>query len=319
MKTCIIADFEWCVTPHPVNGGERFVYFNEILSAGAVRVDESGSVTDRLYRLIRPVNADYLHPVVLTSLRLDRGELAGAQEFSRFFEEFRAFIDDTPVFAWGCADQSALTQNVRIKGSPEQKLKCPPGTPALQMRDLQPTLCRGLQIHSPYPSLAAVLSRIGLKNEENRHNSLSDAEDTAQIVRTLVRNVPASVSVLFSGGSRVSKEIVTESPETPENGITFPEGVYRSVGECLRTARKQRRLCPVCGDPIGIGTWIRCGQSSLCTLCCCMKDGKFLCTVEAVPGTNDKSGYYTVKTANEPFEGEVRTRYAAARRAVRKN
>ena len=86
MKQCIIADFEWCVTPHPT--GDRFQYFNEILSAGAVRVDETGIITDRFYALIRPECAEYLHPVVLSSLRLDRRALADAQPFSEVFQQF---------------------------------------------------------------------------------------------------------------------------------------------------------------------------------------------------------------------------------------
>ena len=120
MKHCIIADFEWCVTPHPT--GDRFQYFNEILSVGAVRVDEEGRIVDRFYSLVLPECAAYLHPVILSSLRLSRDALAAAPAFPEVFRQFLTFVGGTRIFTWGCADRSALLQNLRMKAgySPEK-------------------------------------------------------------------------------------------------------------------------------------------------------------------------------------------------------
>ena len=311
MKSCVIADFEWGVTPHPVSG-DRFIYFNEILSAGAVRLSEDGKILDSFYRLILPENAAFLHPVILSSLRLDREELASSPDFSAVFAEFLTFVGTDPVLSWGCADQSALTQNLRIKGSPALKQRYPTGTPALSMRDLQPVLCRGFDIPSPYPGLAAVLAKAGISNDDNRHNALSDAEDTAKLLsRLLVLGNPAAEALLLpASGCRSQQSVRIPTQSKP---VFTEDSVFRSVGECLRTARRFRRKCPVCGGSIGIGTWLRHSSAGLCTICCCDKDGKFFCTIEAVTAEDG----YRLKTDITPLDAEKRAVYISARRAAR--
>lgn len=313
MKSCVIADFEWGVTPHPVSG-DRFIYFNEILSAGAVRLSGDCEILDRFYRLILPENAAFLHPVILSSLRLDRETLASAPDFSAVFEELLSFVGTDPVLSWGCADQSALTQNLRIKGSPALKQRFPTGTPALSMRDLQPALCRGFDIPSPYPGLAAVLSKAGIVNDDNRHNALSDAEDTAKLLsRLLILGDPQAEALLLPTSGSRSQQSMHMQPQSQPKPIFTEDSIFRSVGECLRTARRFRRKCPVCGEPIGIGTWLRHTPAGLCTICCCEKDGKFFCTIEAETAGEG----FRLKTGMTPLDAEKRAVYVTARRAAR--
>ena len=308
MKQCIIADFEWCVTPHPT--GDRFQYFNEILSAGAVRIDETGTVIDRFYTLVRPECAEYLHPVVLSSLRLRREALASAPDFSEVFRQFLAFAANSRIYTWGCADRSALVQNLRIKAhySAEQA-----GAAAPQMRDLQPILSRGAGISPPYPSLAAVLSALQIKNE-NRHNAVADAEDTARIVSVLYRRNPTLSAPLFAGIQQQSPVTVPAARQVFPDDTEEPAAIYRTPGEALNEARRQPRSCPVCHAPVGVGTWIRASKTEIMTLCSCEADGRFLCTANAV---QTPEGAFTFETAVRPFEGGEKARYEAVRRAAR--
>ena len=304
MKQCIIADFEWCVTPHPM--GDHFQYFNEILSAGAVRIDETGTVLERFYTLIRPENAAYLHPVILTSLRLNREALAQAVSFSEAFDAFLAFVGSTRVFTWGCADRSAVLQNLRIKvGCSADKAAAV--TPV--MRDLQPTLSRGAGISPPYPSLAAVLSALKIENT-NRHNAMADAEDTARIVSALYRQDPSSVAPLFEGA-----DTAPAGPE-PEIGTadTGNAEACKTPGEALNRARRQRVRCPDCGEPAGIGTWIRVSKTEMMTLCSCEADGRFLCAVSAAEAAG---GGFVSATVLQPFTEPHKSKYEQARRAAR--
>ena len=304
MKQCIIADFEWCVTPHPT--GDRFQYFNEILSAGAVRIDETGTVLARFYTLIRPENAAYLHPVILSSLRLNREALAQAVPFSEGFDAFLAFVGNTRVFTWGCADRSAVLQNLRIKGGCSAD-RAAAITPV--MRDLQPTLSRGADISPPYPSLAAVLSALKIENT-NRHNAMADAEDTARIVSVLYRQNPLSVAPLFEGTGTASPE---PAPETAAADPGEAE-VCKTPGEALNRARRQRVRCPDCGEAAGIGTWIRVSKSEMMTLCSCEADGRFLCVVSA---TETAGGGFVSATALHSFAEPHKSKYEQARRAAR--
>ncbi len=327
MKQCIIADFEWSVTPHPT--GDRFLYFNEILSAGAVRIDEAGNVLARFYSLIRPEDPAFVHPVILNSLRLERAALAAAPQFPDVYRSLMAFTGDTPIFTWGCADQSAMNQNVRIKGGALKAAAAPLLPP---MRDLQPILARGLELHQPYPSLASVLAMVGVENDENRHNALSDAEDTAKIIAVLAKRTPACLSPLFRGQTESKNpgtapaspvpasncEGHTESPSNRTGGSS--DGLpplarsYETPGACLSAARRIRPSCPVCGEPIGIGIWIRDTATTLLTLCCCERDGKFLCDLEARQGAEGKYKAYPTLL---PFDGPHKARYEAARRKER--
>ncbi len=305
MKQCIIADFEWCVTPHPA--GDRFQYFNEILSAGAVCIDETGVVTDRFYALIRPECAEYLHPVVLSSLRLNRQALAEAAEFSEVFRQFLAFVGNTPIFTWGCADRSALLQNLRIKAHCSAEKA---GSAAPQMRDLQPLLSRGAGISPPYPSLAAVLAALSIGNE-NRHNAMADAEDTARIVRTLYHRDPSLIAPLFSHST---SERTAETQDPQKEVPTDPPNTHRTPGEALNDARRHPRYCPVCKTPVGVGTWIRSSKTEIMTLCSCETDGRFLCTVTAT-GTPEEQ--YRAQAVITAFDGAPKAAYEAARRAAR--
>ncbi len=305
MKECIIADFEWCVTPHPT--GDRFQYFNEILSAGAVRVDETGTVTDRFYALIQPECPEYLHPVVLSSLRLNRSALAEAQPFSEVFRQFLAFVGNTRIFTWGCADRSALLQNLRIKASYTAERA---GIAAPQMRDLQPILSRGAGISPPYPSLAAVLQTLSIEGE-NRHNAMADAEDTAKIVRVLYLKDPSLISLLFAQSTTAKS---SEKQECPPHDTQEPTSTFRTPGEALNEARRQPRFCPVCRTPIGVGTWIRASKTEIMTLCSCEEDGRFLCTVTASRMPDERYCAHAVLSA---FDGAPKAAYEAARRSAR--
>jgi len=306
MKQCIIADFEWCVTPHPT--GDRFQYFNEILSAGAVRIDETGTVTDRFYALILPECAEYLHPVVLSSLRLQREDLAGAACFSEVFRRFLSFVGNTRVFTWGCADRSALLQNLRIKaGYSAEKA----GSAAPQMRDLQPLLSRGAGISPPYPSLAAVLCALSIKSE-NRHNAMADAEDTAHIVRILYQKDPGLIAPLFAASAGGSSQ-TEEQPELQQEDTDRPID-FRTPGEALNDARRQPRICPVCHTSVGVGTWIRASKTEIMTLCSCEEDGRFLCTVTAAETPDARFCAHAVISS---FDGPQKAAYEAARRTAR--
>lgn len=403
MKQCIIADFEWCVTPHP--HGSHFQYFNEILSAGAVRIDETGTVLDRFYMLIRPLDPEFVHPVILNALRLDRTDLAKAPDFRTFLSAFRAFVCVSPdrdttgmqdgscittltetepglppvICTWGSADRAALLQNLRVKGgyTAENAAKLLP-----PMRDLQPILCRAADIRQPYPGLASLLSVLGLENTgAGRHNALSDAEDTARIAAHFAGEAPSLIAPLFartaqgtrsssasgladateSAGSTKSAEspdainsadaVRREHPAgpadtpgaTPDDAPHIAPTLYRTPGDALNAARNLRRVCPVCGEPMGCGTWIRASRTEFLTLFSCETDGRFLCslTAEAVPipgalpnipaanlpespqsnpeppHPSLQSPQYTASAALLPFEDAHKARYEAARRAAR--
>ncbi len=305
MKDCIIADFEWCVTPHPTPG-DYFFYFNEILSAGAVRLNDAGRITDRFYRLIRPENADFVHPIVLDALHLEREELASAKDFSSFYAAFLAFIGDTPVYAWGCADQSALNQNLRVKAPHLPRS----GDGSIKLLDLQPMLCRGYGRSMPYPGLAALLAEAGLTSDKLRHNSLSDAEDTARIAAALLARDPETVAQLFTPkGRREDRRARTEARAEELRMRT-----YETPSAALMASRKHRLFCPSCKRALGIGTWLTPDGDTAMALCACERCGKFICETRAV---KNEDGRYGASPSLSAFEGEQKDRYIAARREQR--
>ncbi|MBO5649838.1 MAG: hypothetical protein J6S76_08000 [Clostridia bacterium] len=308
MNVCIIADFEWCVTPYPT--GDRFQYFNEIVSVGAVRIDEAGKILDRFYALIRPEAPAYLHPVILSALRLSRDALATADPFPLVFERFLAFVGAAPIFTWGCADRSALLQNLRIKAGMRAEAAA---SAAPIMRDLQPVLSRGAGIPPPYPSLAAVLSALHIKSE-NRHNALADAEDTAQIVSVLYKNDCSLVVPLFPDAQSLEESLAPKTHKTSPEGTSDAQTASKTPGEALHRIRRAAVSCPVCGVPAGTGTWIRQSPKEMMALCCCEADGRFLCTASAL---ENEDGTFTASCSSTPFDGPQKARYEAARRAAR--
>ncbi len=324
MKYCIIADFEWSVTPYPT-GDNYFYYYNEILSAGAVRMDETGTVTDRFYTLIRPEHAAYLHPVVLSALHLSREALAKAPDFRAFYTAYRAFVGDATVFAWGCADQSALRQNLRIK-APDILLR--PTEQEPKLLDLQPMLCRAYGLQAPFPGLAALLETAGLASvQEQRHNALSDAENTARIAAALLSKDAKMVPALFYDGiaavpktkSLPMAQLYTSSSaeiDPQAEGALLPvEKLHETPASCLRTARRILLHCPVCGTCICVGTWYATSATEILSLCNCSKHGKYLCILEAV--YDPDSGSYSAVPKLLDFNEETRKCYVKARHADR--
>ncbi|MBQ3065763.1 MAG: hypothetical protein IJC98_05970 [Clostridia bacterium] len=307
MKQFIIADFEWAVTPYPSE--THFQYFNEILSAGAVRIDEEGQILDQFYTLIQPMTPEYLHPVVLNVLLLDRAALAYAPSFSRFFEEFCAFTRNLPIFTWGCADRSALLQNLRVKGgcSAESASSLIP-----KMRDLQPILSRGAGLRQPYPGLAALLNHLGLmQDSKNRHNALADASDTARILSYLQKNNPDSVTELFS----LKSEDTSPAVPTATGVLQTTTPPAPTPGESLHAARSLRYYCPICGNAGSTGTWIRMSKTEMLTLFYCEHHGKFL--LETVSRPIKETNLYTASAILFPYDSHQKKRYTAARQTAR--
>ncbi len=323
MRHCIIADFEWCVTPHP--HASRFQYFNEIVSAAAVRIDESGTVLDSFYTLIRPISPDYVHPVILDSLKLDRKALADAPSFDAFFAQFRAFCGmsegmppSAPIPAvvctWGSADRAALLQNLRIKGGftgDDAVRAIPP------MRDLQPALCRAAELKQPYPSLASLLHTLHLDSRsDNRHNALSDALDTARITSHFAgkEETRATVLPLYFRVDGADTPPITSDIQNDISASTF-----RTPNDALQNLRTARIPCPVCGSCIGCGTWFRASQKELLSVCSCELDGKFLCSVcaERITSPDDPTPLYIARREILPYLDTQKKRYEEARRNVR--
>ncbi|MGM9626257.1 MAG: hypothetical protein ACI3XM_11200, partial [Eubacteriales bacterium] len=274
------------------------------------------------YMLIRPLSPEYLHPVILRALRLERAELASAPDFPTFCAAFRAFASSsgrTPaICTWGCADRSALLQNIRIKGG------CDPEQTDLllsAMRDLQPLLCRAAGLHQPYPGLSSLLSHLQLETG-SRHNALSDAEDTARIAAYLAAQSQSALASLFSdthnqqavritadgNSSNTSQEDNTE----PQNKMLTPE--FARPAEVWNHVRSMRLVCPVCRRPVGTGTWIRVSPDEKMTLCSCETDGRFLCAVQLRSG---KECAFSAALTLVPFMEPHKARYEAARRAER--
>ena len=303
MKDCIIADFEWCVTPHPNQSG-YFFYFNEILSAGAVRLSESGQITDRFYCLIRPENADFIHPTVLSALHLERKALAFAKDFASFYAAFLAFVGELPVYTWGCADQSALNQNLKIKAAASRT------DGGIKMLDLQPLLCRGFGVSMPYPSLSTLLEIAELKADSVRHNALADAEDTARIAAALLSRDPDAAAPLFTPRPRKSEHKARAEARAREISLR----TYETPAAALDAVRKQRLFCPSCKRALGLGTWICPDEESRIALCACERCGKFVCEAHAAKG---EDGKFAAAAALAPFENEAKERYLAVRRAER--
>ncbi len=319
MKQCIIADFEWCVTPHPHAG--RFQYFNEILSAAAVRIDEAGTVLDSFYTLIRPNSPEYVHPVVLNALKLERAQLAASPSFADFFAAFRAFcankdgsLANVAVCTWGSADRAALLQNIRIKGgyTGDDAIRAIP-----PMRDLQPALCRAAELKQPYPSLAALLHTLSLDTQsDNRHNALSDAMDTARIAAHFMQNeaARATVAPLFFRVGTAGIPPITEDITTD-----IAEETYPTAAAALSAVRTNSIPCPVCGKSIGCGTWLRASPRELLSVCACDLDGKFLCALKAerISAPEDAVLCFAAKREVFPYLDTQKKRYEDARRNVR--
>ena len=286
MEYCVVADFEWAVTPHACPGTGRFLYLNEILSFGAVRFDRTGHIADRFYSLVRPDYVEYLHPVVLESLKLNRSELAEALPFSEVFSEFLSYVDGSSVFTWGGSDESALKQNERLKGSAgSEPGRVPP------MFDIQPFICRSLGVSKPYPGLGTVLRSAGLDSPGLRHNALSDAEDTVRILRMLADRKKDALSFLFS--------------REPGRRPGFPE-----PSSCIRSAKRDPVDCPVCRKELRFVSWNVLRETDSMGVCLCREHGKFLYRITAEK-RND--GYFPV-TALRPYsDPEFRDLYDRSR------
>ena len=164
--------------------------------------------------------------------------------------------------------------------------------------DNQPFIAKALELRPPYPSLAATLSSLSLNTEENRHNALSDAEDTARLLAYLEQREEGRIRSLFADG----------------NGAGTSEAVCTTAVGAFRQAKKRRLSCPVCGDRLGTGMWYVLNGTEQIGVCSCERDGKFLCLLNAA----EENGAFNVSEAFVPFtDEEQRRRYENARRAAR--
>lgn len=172
----IIFDLEW--NQRPCRGAMRAL--DEILEIGAVKLGETGKITQELSIVVRPSVYRGLHPHVKKIVHLDESALAGGVLFEEAARRLRAFCGtDYAFFSWGDEDAAVLIQNLAYYGMPLEW--------AARHYDLQRVFYQQLEREGQTQrALAWCVESLGVRQQEgDYHSALTDARYAAQIFMRL--------------------------------------------------------------------------------------------------------------------------------------
>ncbi len=148
-----------------------------ICAVGAVKVID-GVITDRFYRLVRPLPNYYYSYFTREIHGIGPDDTAHAPTFAGIWPELHDFIGNLPLVAHNKAfDQTCLRQTAKAYG--------------IEFPDL-PFLCTLVKARSTFPrqlcpsfSLPYLAEFLGIPFD-NHHNALADAEACAKIAMTIL-------------------------------------------------------------------------------------------------------------------------------------
>ncbi|PLT35407.1 exonuclease domain-containing protein [Bacillus sp. V5-8f] len=149
---------------------------SEIIEIGAVKLDETGTVLDTFSTLIKPLCTLSNFTSKLTNITEDM--IKDAPRFKEAYSNFVHFLGKDYVFvSWGKEDYRFFQSDCNRL---ELKLFEPSS-----LLDIQEVYMYGVLHTFNTPSLTSALAQLEIKENQNAHRALSDAESTAKIFLAL--------------------------------------------------------------------------------------------------------------------------------------
>lgn len=181
----------------------------ELISIGAVILDEKLKETDEFYSLVRPKTAS-ISKFCQNLTHITEEEVEQANEFHTVINSFEKFLMKYNIrimFVWGNFDYTGLKSTIQeneYKGEFSKYLK--------KVKNIQPKICRITNdiYKNPSWSLKNMKYMYGLE-QTVAHNALEDARDLSKIFQLYKTKEPYRERIIELGIEKRKKEIFYEN------------------------------------------------------------------------------------------------------------
>lgn len=246
MAELIFLDLEWNTTFYRDRSGER-VPFHELLEVAAMKVDQgTGAMLDSFHSYVHPKASRKIEGRTYRLLPYGREELrallADAPGFLDLGPAFLHWCGPAPVFVeWGNNDVEVLLQNFsyhRLSFDADWKYEY------FDLQYIYQKLTEGDL--GCQPSLEKAVTDLGLDMELDFHSAWNDTYYTILVYQALL--------------DRFENMSLFRRPPRRKGPLPLWEkelGVFDTRWACKNQREVSSPRCPLCGEPIAAGRWIR--------------------------------------------------------------
>lgn len=172
----------------------------EIIQIGAIKLDDSFQMVDKINIYIKPVIYKRIHPYVKKITNLSKDFLKDKPLFKDAFDEFKNFIDidASPVFCvWGSSDLRALYRNLAHYNMIKDNI-------LLKYIDVQNLATKHLKYtKGTTVGLETAIKMLELPTNDTFHNALNDALYTAEVFKKIK---PDNIKISVFNSKHVPKK-----------------------------------------------------------------------------------------------------------------
>ena len=268
MPELIFLDLEWNTTFYRNKAGERLP-FHELIEVAAMKVEQgTGVMLDSFHSYIHPKASRKIESRTYRLLPYGREELrellADAPGFLDLGPAFLRWCGKDPVFVeWGNNDVEVLLKNFEFhRLSFDADWKC-------EYFDLQYVYQKlvdgdlGCQ-----PSLEKAVTDLGMETDLDFHSAWNDTYYTVLVYQTMLDR--------FEGMSLFHK------PPKQKGLLPLWEldlGTYDTRWACKNRREVCQPVCPLCGQNLSTGRWIRTTPTEQVLRCKCREHRRLYVTV----------------------------------------
>lgn len=310
MAVLIFLDLEWNTTFCYDTAGER-VPFHELIEIAAMKVEQkTGAMLDSFHSYIYPTESRRIDNRTYRLLPYGREELqallADAPCFLDLGPAFLRWCGPDPVFVeWGNNDVEVLLSNFAFHSlSFDADWKC-------EYFDLQYMYQKlvggdlGCQ-----PSLEKAVTDLGIETGLDFHSAWNDTYYTVLTYQAMLDR--------FEGLTMFHRP-----PKNKEAQVLreMDLGVSVSRWGCKNLPEMEHPVCPLCGEPLQTGRWIRTAPMEQVLRCCCEVHRRMYLVVTVEPEGRQWCGkgtmYKRLGPINERYCEAVRKIQSSRRRRRR--
>lgn len=301
MAVLIFLDLEWNTTFYRRKSGERLP-FHELIEIAAIKVEqETGAMLDSFHSYIQPKVGRKLDNRTYRLLPYDREELrmllADAPGFLDLGPGFLHWCGPDPVFVeWGNNDVEVLLANFAFHHlSFDADWKCE----YFDLQYMYQKLIEGSM--GCQPSLEKAVTELEIETDLDFHSAWNDTYYTVMAYQAML--------------DRFEDLTMFHRPPKRKGVPPLRElelGSFDTRWGCKNHPEMVRPTCPLCGEPLTLGRWVRTTPSEHVMRCRCAEHRRLYIAV-----TVEKTGrQWTGKAAFYKEAGPVAERYRKAYRKV---
>ena len=302
MSNLIFLDLEWNTTFYRDKDGERLP-FHELIEVAAMKVEEcTGAMLDSFHSYVHPKASRKIENRTYRLLPYEPEELrrllSDAPGFLDLGPAFLHWCGQDPVFVeWGNNDIGVLLDNFSYhRLSCDADWKC-------EYYDLQyiyQKVCSGEM--GCQPSLEKAVTELELDTGLDFHSAWNDTYYTVLVYQALQ--------------DRVENFALFRRPPKHKGPLPLWEadlGAYNTRWACKSRDEVSRPVCPLCGQPLAGGKWVRTTPTEQVQRCRCAEHRRLYMAVTA----QREGGQWSGKAAIYKDAGPIAERYHKTCRKLR--